>query len=489
MNEYGYVRCAVASLKTKVGNPKANEKEIEKVIQDAVKEETALLVFPECAITGYTCADLFFNETLLKETNHALEQLKQFSKGKKITIVVGAPIQIVNKLYNMGIVLQDGHILGMVPKTFLPNYNEFYEQRWFTSSKLLNETQIEFLNETIPVGTDLIFGEKNAWFGVEICEDLWSVTPPSDKLAKNGATLIANLSASNETIGKKEYRENLIKMQSAKQISGYLYASAGPMESTTDLLFSGATLIYENGSKLAEGKRFQMDNTLTIADVDVEKLLHDRMKNTSFYQETCEHVRKINCSLISSSKTLLRTYDAYPFVPKNNQTLNERAEEILTIQSCALARRLEHIGTKKCVLGVSGGLDSTLAYLVILKAYEILKVDPKNLIAVTMPGFGTTDRTYQNAIALIQKTGATQKEVSIKEACLLHYQDIGHDSAVHDVTYENAQARERTQILMDIANQEGGIVVGTGDLSDLVLRWCTYNGEHLSMYVVISSFP
>ena len=489
MNEYGYVRCAVASLKTKVGNPKANEKEIEKVIQDAVKEETSLLVFPECAITGYTCADLFFNETLLQETNHALEQLKEFSKGKKITIIVGAPIQIVNKLYNMGIVLQDGHILGMVPKTFLPNYNEFYEQRWFTSSKLLNEIQIEFLNETIPVGTDLIFGEKNVWFGVEICEDLWSVTPPSDQLAKSGATLIANLSASNETIGKKEYRENLIKMQSAKQISGYLYASAGPMESTTDLLFSGATLIYENGSKLAEGKRFQMDNTLTIADVDVEKLLHDRMKNTSFYQDSCEQVRKIKCPLISSSKKLLRTYDAYPFVPKNSQTLNERAEEILTIQSCALARRLEHIGTKKCVLGVSGGLDSTLAYLVILKAYEILKVDPKNLIAVTMPGFGTTDRTYQNAIALIQKTGATQKEVSIKEACLLHYQDIGHDSAVHDVTYENAQARERTQILMDIANQEGGIVVGTGDLSELALGWCTYNGDHMSMYAVNTSIP
>lgn len=489
MNEYGYVRCAAASLKMEVANPRWNEQEMEHVIAEAVSNGVAILVLPECAMTGYTCADLFFQKTLLEETEHQIAKLKKFLEGKEIIVAVGAPIQIENKLYNMGIVLQNGHILGMVPKTYLPNYNEFYEQRWFASSTDLKETEIEFLGEIVPVGKDLLFGNQNTYFALEICEDLWSVTPPSDTYALNGATILLNLSASNETIGKKEYRENLIKMHSAKQISAYVYASSGPLESTTDILFSGATLIYENGSKLAEGKRFQFDNTLTIGDVDVEKLLHDRMKNTSFHTNQLEPVRKIHCSIPATNQPIRRTYAKYPFVPSNPNKRNERANEILTIQSCALARRLEHIGTKKCVLGVSGGLDSTLAYLVILKAYEILKVDPKNLIAVTMPGFGTTDRTYQNAIALIQKTGATQKEVSIKEACLLHYKDIGHDSAVHDVTYENAQARERTQILMDIANQEGGIVVGTGDLSELALGWCTYNGDHMSMYAVNTSIP
>lgn len=489
MNEYGYVRCAVASLKMEVANPRWNEQEMEHVIAEAVSNGVAILGLPECAMTGYTCADLFFQKTLLEETEHQIAKLKKFLEGKEIIVAVGAPIQIENKLYNMGIVLQNGHILGMVPKTYLPNYNEFYEQRWFASSTDLKETEIEFLGEIVPVGKDLLFGNQNTYFALEICEDLWSVTPPSDTYALNGATILLNLSASNETIGKKEYRENLIKMHSAKQISAYVYASSGPLESTTDILFSGATLIYENGSKLAEGKRFQFDNTLTIADVDVEKLLHDRMKNTSFHTDQLEPVRKIHCSIPATNQPIRRTYAKYPFVPSNPNKRNERANEILTIQSCALARRLKHTGSKKCILGVSGGLDSTLAYLVILRAFDILKIAPQNLIAVTMPGFGTTDRTYQNAKELIRKTGATLREVSIKDACILHYKDIGHDAGNHDVTYENAQARERTQILMDIANQESGLVIGTGDLSELALGWCTYNGDHMSMYAVNTSIP
>lgn len=489
MNEYGYVRCAAASLKMEVANPRWNEQEMEHVIAEAVSNSVAILVLPECAMTGYTCADLFFQKTLLEETEHQIAKLKKFLEGKEIIVAVGAPIQIENKLYNMGIVLQNGHILGMVPKTYLPNYNEFYEQRWFASSTDLKESEIEFLGEKVPVGKDLLFGNQNTYFALEICEDLWSVTPPSDTYALNGATILLNLSASNETIGKKEYRENLIKMHSAKQISAYVYASSGPLESTTDILFSGATLIYENGSKLAEGKRFQFDNTLTIGDVDVEKLLHDRMKNTSFHTNQLEPVRKIHCSIPATNQPIRRTYAKYPFVPSNPNKRNERANEILTIQSCALARRLKHTGSKKCILGVSGGLDSTLAYLVILRAFDILKIAPQNLIAVTMPGFGTTDRTYQNAKELIRKTGATLREVSIKDACILHYKDIGHDAGNHDVTYENTQARERTQILMDIANQENGLVIGTGDLSELALGWCTYNGDHMSMYAVNTSIP
>ena len=489
MNEYGYVRCAAASLKMEVANPRWNEQEMEHVIAEAVSNGVAILGLPECAMTGYTCADLFFQKTLLEETEHQIAKLKKFLEGKEIIVAVGAPIKIENKLYNMGIVLQNGHILGMVPKTYLPNYNEFYEQRWFASSADLKESEIEFLGEKVPVGRDLLFGNQNTYFALEICEDLWSVTPPSDTYALNGATILLNLSASNETIGKKEYRENLIKMHSAKQISAYVYASSGPLESTTDILFSGATLIYENGSKLAEGKRFQFDNTLTIGDVDVEKLLHDRMKNTSFHTNQLEPVRKIHCSIPATNQPIRRTYAKYPFVPSNPNKRNERANEILTIQSCALARRLKHTGSKKCILGVSGGLDSTLAYLVILRAFDILKIEPQNLIAVTMPGFGTTDRTYQNAKELIQKTGATLREVSIKDACILHYKDIDHDIHNHDVTYENVQARERTQILMDIANQEGGLVIGTGDLSELALGWCTYNGDHMSMYAVNTSIP
>lgn len=489
MNEYGYVRCAAASLKMEVANPRWNEQEMEHIIAEAVSNGVAILVLPECAMTGYTCADLFFQKTLLEEMVHQIAKLKKFLEGKEIIVAVGAPIQIENKLYNMGIVLQNGHILGMVPKTYLPNYNEFYEQRWFASSADLKESEIEFLGEKVPVGKDLLFGNQNTYFALEICEDLWSVTPPSDTYALNGATILLNLSASNETIGKKEYRENLIKIHSAKQISAYVYASSGPLESTTDILFSGATLIYENGSKLAEGKRFQFDNTLTIGDVDVEKLLHDRMKNTSFHTNQLEPVRKIHCSIPATNQPIRRTYAKYPFVPSNPNKRNERANEILTIQSCALARRLKHTGSKKCILGVSGGLDSTLAYLVILRAFDILKIAPQNLIAVTMPGFGTTDRTYQNAKELIRKTGATLREVSIKDACILHYKDIGHDAGNHDVTYENAQARERTQILMDIANQESGLVIGTGDLSELALGWCTYNGDHMSMYAVNTSIP
>lgn len=387
--------------------------------------------------------------------------------------------------------IHNGNILGIVPKTYLPNYNEFYEQRWFKSGNDLISKEVNLFGQNIPIGTDLLFtcdNFENLKFGIEICEDLWSIHPKSHFLAPLGATLIFNLSASNETIGKYEYRKKLVEIESAKTMTGYIYTSSGVNESTTDLVFSGSSMIFENGTKLVENKRFDFESNLIEADIDLEKLMNNRMKNTSFIEHSIKNYRTISFPLKEHDK-LSRKYSKTPFVPKNVNRRKERCEEIIKIQSSALAKRLKHTHIEKCVIGISGGLDSTLAFLVTIEAYKKLNMDIKNIIAITMPGFGTTGRTYHNAITLVKKSGCTLKEIDIKESCLVHYKDIEQDPNHHDITYENVQARERTQILMDVANKENALVIGTGDLSELALGWCTYNGDHMSMYSLNSSIP
>lgn len=491
MNEYGYVKVGASTLELKVSDTIYNVQMIKKQIDEAVNKNIQIISFPELSITGYTCGDLFNQDILIDKAYEGLKDLVDYSKDKMIVIIVGSPIKCENKLYNCAVVINNGKILGIVPKTYIPNYNEFYEMRWFKSSNDLKIKEINLFNEIVPIGVDLIFTSKlddELKFGVEICEDVWSLYPKSNDYASSGASIIFNLSASNETIGKYDFRKELIKMQSIKTISGYVYSSSGINESSTDLLFSGSSLIYENGKLLSENNRFDFNSNLIYSDVDIKRLVNDRRKNTSFISNTDKEYR--NIYFITSKNNLIsRKYSKYPFVPSNEDKREERCKEIINIQSSALAKRLKHTNIKKCVIGVSGGLDSTLAFLVIKKAFEKLKIDNKNIIAVTMPGFGTTNRTYENALDLIKINNATLKEIDIKKACLVHYSDIDQDINNHDITYENAQARERTKILMDIANKENALVIGTGDLSELALGWCTYNGDHMSMYSVNSSIP
>ena len=491
MNEYGYVKVGASTLELKVSDTIYNVQMIKKQIDEAVNKNIQIISFPELSITGYTCGDLFNQDILIDKSYEGLKDLVDYSKDKMIVIIVGAPIKCENKLYNCAVVINNGKILGIVPKTYIPNYNEFYEMRWFKSSNDLKIKEINLFNEIVPIGVDLIFTSKlddELKFGVEICEDVWSLYPKSNDYASSGASIIFNLSASNETIGKYDFRKELIKMQSVKTISGYVYSSSGINESSTDLLFSGSSLIYENGKLLSENNRFDFNSNLIYSDIDIKRLVNDRRKNTSFISNTDKEYRNI-CFTTSKNNFISRKYSKYPFVPSNEEKREERCKEIINIQSSALAKRLKHTNIKKCVIGVSGGLDSTLAFLVIKKAFEKLKIDNKNIIAVTMPGFGTTNRTYENALDLIKINNATLKEIDIKKACLVHYSDIDQDINNHDITYENAQARERTKILMDIANKENALVIGTGDLSELALGWCTYNGDHMSMYSVNSSIP
>ena len=491
MNEYGYVKVGASTLELKVSDTIYNVQMIKKQIDEAVNKNIQIISFPELSITGYTCGDLFNQDILIDKSYEGLKDLVDYSKDKMIVIIVGAPIKCENKLYNCAVVINNGKILGIVPKTYIPNYNEFYEMRWFKSSNDLKIKEINLFNEIVPIGVDLIFTSKlddELKFGVEICEDLWSLYPKSNDYASSGASIIFNLSASNETIGKYDFRKELIKMQSIKTISGYVYSSSGINESSTDLLFSGSSLIYENGKLLSENNRFYFNSNLIYSDIDIKRLVNDRRKNTSFISNTDKEYRNIYFTT-SKNNLISRKYSKYPFVPSNEDKREERCKEIINIQSSALAKRLKHTNIKKCVIGVSGGLDSTLAFLVIKKAFEKLKIDNKNIIAVTMPGFGTTNRTYENALDLIKINNATLKEIDIKKACLVHYSDIDQDINNHDITYENAQARERTKILMDIANKENALVIGTGDLSELALGWCTYNGDHMSMYSVNSSIP
>lgn len=486
-----FVKVAASVPKLKVADTSYNTKKIKEQIDEARKSKVNILAFPELSITGYTCFDLFHQDILIKKALDALFEIVNYTASSDMVIILGMPMRLNNMLFNVGVVINKGNILGVVPKTYIPNYKEFYEQRWFTSSNKLMEKEIILFDKKVPIGTDLIFTLKNndkVKFGIEICEDLWSVNPPSNYHCINGALMTFNLSASNEIIGKYEYRKNLVKMQSAKNISAYIYTSSGINESSTDLLFSGASMIYENGELLKENNRFNFDSNLIISDIDIQKLINERTVNMSYMNELKGAYRNIYFDTKLSNE-IDRCYKKTPFVPTDSTKRDLRCREIINIQSSALAKRLKHTGIKKCVVGISGGLDSTLAFLVIVEAYKKLNISNDNIIAITMPGFGTTDRTYENAIELIKKYGATLREINIKNSCLQHFKDINHDVNNHDITYENSQARERTQILMDVANQQNALVIGTGDMSELALGWCTYNGDHMSMYGVNSSIP
>lgn len=493
MKELGFIRVGAIVNKLALANPLKNADVIIKEIKKAETLGVSIVTTPELSFTGYTCGDLFLQKQLLDDSIKALEQVLNETKDIDIISILGMPLRHDNQLFNCAAVITKGKILGVIPKTYIPNYQEFYEARWFSSSKELITEEIEILGQLVPITTNILFQDKTlkeATFGIEICEDLWTVNPPSNNHALAGATMIFNLSSSNELIGKQEYRKSLVSSQSARTISAYIYASSGVMESTSDILFGGASMIYENGSILAENKRFELESNIITADIDVLKLANDRIKNRSFMKNTnLEEYKIIKLDIKDNIKELNREYKEYPFVPSNELERNKRCEEIIEIQSTALARRLIQVGNPKCVIGMSGGLDSTLAFLVIVKAYEKLKRNPKDIIGITMPGFGTTDRTYQNSIDLVKEYGGTLKEISIKDAALLHMKDIGLPETDRSVTYENIQARERTQILMDVANMENGLVIGTGDLSELALGWCTYNGDHMSMYAVNTSIP
>ena len=493
MKELGFIRVGAIVNKLALANPLKNAEVIIKEIKKAETLGVSIVTTPELSLTGYTCGDLFLQEQLLDDSIKALEKVLNETKDIDIISILGMPLRHDNQLFNCAVVITKGKILGVIPKTYIPNYQEFYEARWFSSSKELITEEIEILDQLVPITTNILFQDKTlkeATFGIEICEDLWTVNPPSNNHALAGATMIFNLSSSNELIGKQEYRKSLVSSQSARTIAAYIYASSGVMESTSDILFGGASMIYENGSILAENKRFELESNIITADIDVLKLANDRIKNRSFMKNTnLEEYKIIKLDIKDNIKELNREYKEYPFVPSNELERNKRCEEIIEIQSTALARRLIQVGNPKCVIGMSGGLDSTLAFLVIVKAYEKLKRNPKDIIGITMPGFGTTDRTYQNSIDLVKEYGGTLKEISIKDAALLHMKDIGLPETDRSVTYENIQARERTQILMDVANMENGLVIGTGDLSELALGWCTYNGDHMSMYAVNTSIP
>ena len=491
MKEYGFIRVGAIVNKLELASPIDNAKEIVKMLRKADNEGIAIVTTPELSLTGYTCGDLFLQDELLNTSENALDFILKETKDLDIISIIGMPIRCNNQLLNCAVVIEKGNILGIVPKTYIPNYSEFYEKRWFTSSLDLRVNEVKLLGRTVPISSKLLFKDKQrseVTFGIEICEDLWAVSSPSNNHCLNGATIIFNLSSSNEIVGKDNYRRNLVSMQSAKTISAYIYASSGIMESTSDLVFGGSSLIYENGKLLKDNKRFEIESNLIYTDIDVLNLVNERRRNSSYTSSVYNNDYKIiDVEVSDKIKKLERTYKMYPFIPVNDK--NKRFEEILEIQSSALARRIIHLNNTKCVIGISGGLDSTLAFLVIVRTFLKLNRDNKDIICVTMPGFGTTDRTYKNAINLVNEYGATLKEISIKEASLLHMKNIGLDPNDRSVTYENIGARERTEILMNIANMVGGIVIGTGDLSELALGWCTYNGDHMSMYSVNCSIP
>lgn len=486
MND-GFIKVAAVTPEVTVADTQKNAK----IICDDILQATALgakiIVFPELCLTGYTCADLFYHDVLLKNALRALSDVVSCSIGADALIFVGCPLRHSGKLYNCAVAINNGKILGAVPKTFLPNYNEFYEKRWFAPAPEQSE-EISLLGQTVPFGRGILFcceQMQNLTVGAEICEDLWTPMPPSVTLALSGATITVNLSASNECVGKSEYRKALVSSQSARLVCGYVYCSAGDGESTTDLVFSGHNIIAENGRVLAESNLFE--NEITVSEIDVDFLSCERAK--IYPAEITRKADKIVYFSIKKEQTsLTRAFSRYPFVPKDSDELHSRAKLILTMQSKALAKRIDHTHTKSLVIGVSGGLDSSLALIVAKLASEASKTKPE-VIAVTMPCFGTTDRTHDNSIKLSEALGVTLKEVDIKKAVLQHFEDIGQNAGTYDVTYENGQARERTQVLMDIANKTCGMVVGTGDLSELALGWATYNGDHMSMYGVNASVP
>lgn len=503
--KYGFIKVAAAIPSVKVADTQYNLAEIEKQVIIAEGEGVEIIVFPELSLTGYSCQDLFHQQILLDNIETSVIQLLDFTRQLDITVIVGAPICADSVLLNCALVIQHGKLIGIVPKTYLPNYGEFYEKRWFASSQDLQFQSIYYVGEKITISSDiqLFTTSQGVKFGIEICEDLWAPIPPSNQLTLAGAELIFNLSASDDLIGKHNYLKSLVAQQSARTISGYIYSGCGFGESTQDVVYGGNGFIYENGQLLAEAKRFEIESQLIISEVDIEKLRTERRSNTTFVnaqrpsvmqrlrannQLPLQNITACIPASIQRDFVLTRLVDKYPFIPKGDK-LREHCEEILNIQVCGLAKRLSHINCKTVVIGVSGGLDSTLALLVATQTFDKLGYDRRGIIGITMPGFGTTDRTYNNAITLMQDLGITIREISIAASVKQHFTDIEHNIDVHDITYENSQARERTQILMDISNQVGGIVIGTGDLSELALGWCTYNGDHMSMYAVNVGIP
>lgn len=485
----GFITVATATPQVAVADCEANAQAILACINEMAAAHAKVMVLPELCITGYTCSDLFWQTKLLDEAEAALSVIAEGSRQVDALIAVGMPLRVAGKLLNVAAILCRGKVLGFVPKVNLPAYNEFYETRHFTSGSADMGT-VQFGGEEIPVGTNLLFSCENVvdlCVAAELCEDLWVPNPPSVQHALAGASVICNLSASDEMVGKGSYRRDLVAGQSARLVCAYLYATAGEGESTTDLVFGGQNLIAENGTVLAESTTFE--NEINVATIDVQRLASERRRMSTFPAAESKEYREISFALAEEETKLARFFDADPFVPSNADQLSDRCEEILNIQALGLKKRLAHTHAKSAVVGISGGLDSTLALLVTARAFDMLGLPRKGIVAVTMPGFGTTDRTYNNAVAMIKSLGTTFKEVPIAKAVMQHFADIDHDASIHDVTYENSQARERTQILMDIANQANGFVIGTGDLSELALGWATYNGDHMSMYAVNASVP
>lgn len=501
MNNYGYIKVAASIPSVKVGDCKYNVSEIEKMIVRAEGMGVEIVVFPELSITGYTCQDLFRQKLLIDAAEMSVMKLMEFSRQLNIIIIVGAPVAVGGLLLNCAVVIQCGEVLGIIPKTFLPNYSEFYEKRWFASAQDLHPTDILYAGSKIHVTSQPTVFQTytGATFGVELCEDVWGPEPPSTRLTLAGADIIFNLSASDELIGKHTYLQNLLSQQSARTMCGYVYAGSGFGESTQDVVYGGNAIIYENGKCLNESTRFSLEPQLVVSQIDYECMRSERRNNSTFInaQRTAAIGKNAadggalyrDChSITMKDFELIRDINPTPFIPKSND-MSASCEEIFSIQVAGLAKRLVHTGCKNVVVGISGGLDSTLALLVCVKTYDKLGYDRKGIIGVTMPGFGTTDRTHTNAVRLMTELGITQREISIRDACIQHFKDIDHDINVHDVTYENSQARERTQILMDLANKENALVIGTGDLSELALGWATYNGDHMSMYGVNVSIP
>ena len=485
----GFVKVAAATPDIRVADVEFNTQNIINAMEEAQKNGAKILVFPELCVTGYTCSDLFDHSVLLKASRKALLEIAENTNDKDMLVFVGAPLEVNGKLYNVAAAMNQGEIIGFTTKTFLPNYGEFYEMRQFTPGPQ-TVREITFEGKKIPFGPQILFqaeGMEELVVAAEICEDVWSPVPPSIQAALEGATVIVNCSASDETIGKDTYRRALISGQSARLISGYIYANAGEGESTTDLVFGGHNIIAENGTILKESSRYV--NEIIYSEIDLQRITGERRKNTTFQPLDEETLVRVPFTVEETKTFLTRTFPKKPFVPSDEQTRAQRCEEILTIQAMGLKKRLAHTNARTAVVGISGGLDSTLALLVTARAFDMLGRDKKDIIAVTMPCFGTTDRTYQNACEMSKKVGATLIEVPIADAVNVHFRDIGHDPEDHSVTYENCQARERTQVLMDIANKTWGMVIGTGDLSELALGWATYNGAHMSMSGVNASVP
>ena len=496
MANYGYIKVASAIPSVKVGDCQYNIAEMEQQIVRAEGQGVEILVFPELSVTGYSCQDLFRQQLLIDATEQSIMMLLDFTRQLDIISIVGAPVMVGNILLNCAVVIQKGTILAIIPKTYLPNYSEFYEKRWFASAQDLRTTEIIFAGSHIEVSSrPVIFRTSTGVnFGIELCEDVWAPEPPSTKLALAGADIIFNLSASDELIGKNQYLRQLLAQQSARTISGYVYAGCGFGESTQDVVYGGNAYVYENGKCIAESERFSFDSQLIISQIDYEKLRSERSYNTTFVNaqrdiKDGENICFVDCETINPRDfVLLRKVNPTPFIPQTDD-MRASCDEIFNIQVAGLAKRLVHTNCQTVILGISGGLDSTLALLVCVKTFDKLNWSRKGIVGVTMPGFGTTDRTYTNAMSLMRSLGITIREISIKEACIQHFKDIEHDINVHDTTYENSQARERTQILMDLSNKLGGLVIGTGDLSELALGWATYNGDHMSMYGVNASIP